>query len=430
MRIIFDPIGIMGDFHPKRGVKFAAGSGYDDIMLDYRVYMFYLLNCAIKGKKPDQPATLELVCDEADIETCIGMFFERCHAEKISCDVAMAPYHYDPLLSKQKRNRVNIFTEEIDLYAVKNCISNGICKLVVHPIIYDINGEEDIIHNKDFYLRLSKEAEGSDLKILIANECKYMNGRYTRGSFSDAEQTVSFIDELNKEAGCDRFGLCFDIGNANICGFNMLEYIRTAGEHISAVILRDCDGDHNDYLLPYSSITNSRCNTDWSGVIRGLRAIDYDGDLIVDIHDSVTEVTHLLRYDLMSLSFKTAKYIGWQIRMEHQIRNYSSRVLFGAGNMCRNYMKYYGREMRPLYTCDNKESLWGRTICGLKIKNPESLKRLQPDCAIIICNIFYSEIEKQLRDMKIKNPVVCFSDEYLPEIAPNSLAGSMCDNVK
>lgn len=82
--------------------------------------------------------------------------------------------------------------------------------------------------------------------------------------------------------------------------------------------------------------------------------------------------------------------------------------------MCRNYMKNYGEEFPPLFTCDNNSSRWGEEFCGLTIKAPEELKKLPPDCAVFICNVYYREIEAQLRSMGIKNPIEYFNDEYMP----------------
>lgn len=69
----------------------------------------------------------------------------------------------------------------------------------------------------------------------------------------------------------------------------------------------------------------------------------------------------------------------------------------------------------PLYTCDNNPHLWGSRLDGLEIHNPEDLKKLDKDTAVFICNIYYREIEQQLRKMGLPNPIVYFNDEYLPQ---------------
>ena len=42
------------------------------------------------------------------------------------------------------------------------------------------------------------------------------------------------------------------------------------------------------------------------------------------------------------------------------------------------------------------------------------LMNLPSDCAIFICNIYDREIEAQLRQMGVENPVEFFNDEYMP----------------
>ena len=101
------------------------------------------------------------------------------------------------------------------------------------------------------------------------------------------------------------------------------------------------------------------------------------------------------------------------MEIESLLEGYDSIVLFGAGNMCRNYMKCYGEKYPPLFTCDNNRQLWGTSFCGLKVKPPEALRDLREDCVVLICNIYYREIESQLREMGIKN-IGFFNDEYMP----------------
>ena len=81
--------------------------------------------------------------------------------------------------------------------------------------------------------------------------------------------------------------------------------------------------------------------------------------------------------------------------------------------MCRNYMKCYGEKYPPLFTCDNNPKLWGTMFESLEVKNPEALKHLPKDCCVVICNIYYREIETQLHEMGIVN-IGYFNDEYMP----------------
>lgn len=115
----------------------------------------------------------------------------------------------------------------------------------------------------------------------------------------------------------------------------------------------------------------------------------------------MTAFSPTLRSGLLAMAKSVAGYFKWQIGMEHVLSRYSSRVLFGAGNMCRNYMKCYGEKYPPRYTCDNNKALWGTDFCSLEVKNPESLRDLDKDCAVIICNVYYKEIKAQQPDKRI-----------------------------
>ena len=80
-------------------------------------------------------------------------------------------------------------------------------------------------------------------------------------------------------------------------------------------------------------------------------------------------------------------------------------------------MERYGTDYRPLFTCDNNPATWGQSTCGIEIKNPQELKYLDPKTAIFICNMYYDEIEDQLAEMKLPNPIERFNDENLPPLS-------------
>lgn len=79
-------------------------------------------------------------------------------------------------------------------------------------------------------------------------------------------------------------------------------------------------------------------------------------------------------------------------------------------------METYGEKYPPLFTCDNNPKLWATEICGLEVRTPEALKDLREDCGIFICNIYYQEIEAQLREMGIHKNIEYFNDEYMPPV--------------
>lgn len=258
--------------------------------------------------------------------------------------------------------------------------------------------------------------------ILLENQCRDLNGHLVRGVFSDSAVTAGWIDELNREVKEERFGFCMDVGVCSLCGQDMHEFAVTMGQRMKAVVLRDCDGHHESSLLPFTCVYNGQPQTDWLSLIRGLREMEFDGKLILSMADTASSFSPLLRPSLLTFARAVAEYVRWQTGIELLLKRYPSIVLFGAGNMCRNYMKCYGEKYPPLFTCDNNQAVWGTLFCGLEVKPPEALKTIPGDCGVFICNIYYREIEKQLQDMGIRN-IEFFNDEYMPSFYFDRLKG-------
>ncbi len=269
---------------------------------------------------------------------------------------------------------------------------------------------------KQFYLSILPHAKENSLTILIPNTCNYYNGTLYRNFLSDPYKLKEFVQELNSEAESEIFKVALDFGTCNLLGQNYHEVLSILGSQIELIMLKDNDGHKGANLMPFSSALGGKSNVDWLGIIRGLREIKYDKAVYIDYMDTYNAAPVSLRGDIICYGKKMADYLSWQIEMEQVIEKYSSRVLFGAGNMCRNYMKCYGEKYTPLYTCDNNKNIWGETFEGLEIKSPEALKELPEETAIFLCNMYYDEIESQLREMGLKNPIERFNDEYMPSM--------------
>lgn len=304
--------------------------------------------------------------------------------------------------------------------------------LIVQPFYTD-DKADPFDFNLDFLIEIASYFVESNLSILLENQCKNVNGHYVRGFCSDEVEAVNFIDKLNNLAEekygqrivngeeIPYFGFCMNTGTCNLCGQNMYDFVVTLGSRIKAVILRDCNGNQDTSMLPFTCVNDNTSQTDWLNLIRGLRKIRFDGELIMDFSDTAAAFSPILKPQLLVLAKSIADYFKWQIEIESLLDKYPSRVLFGAGNMCRNYMKNYGEKYPPLFTCDNNKKIWGQTFEGLEIKNPECLKDVPSDTAIFICNVFYREIEEQLRGMGLKNPIEYFNDEYMPSFHYNRI---------
>lgn len=452
MNIVCAPQGLVDPERPGRRVGDIAAAGFEGVMLD-----------AFMCCPPDE-FELRGVHPESLYES-MKPFLDRCGQEGLLMPIARAPH--------PKRNTKRSDLKEVLLQLVKEsirvCEKAGCGYLIVDPLFAGIgnrgtgcegignrkSGCEGIGNrrtgcegigsgetrcegigsreagcagiesgktrsgmewevNREYYLSLAKAAEESRVMILLQNQCREHNGHLMRGICADAEEAAAWVDALNEAAGRECFGFCMDTGVCSLCGQNIREYAAALGARMKAVVLRDCDGHYETSMLPFTCTNCGSSATDWLGVVRGLREIDFDGLLIMDLGTTAEAFSRLLHPQLLQLAYGVAEFFKWQVSMKRVLKKYDTRVLFGAGNMCRNFMKCYGDEFPPLFTCDNNRERWGERFEGLEIKAPESLKELSPDCAIFICNIYYREIEEQLREMGIRNPIEYFNDEYMP----------------
>lgn len=403
--------GIVDYKHPRQGSRDIIGAGFESVMLDISMFCspgeLENLGKPIRKRKKDEILISEHPEKLADsAKAVLYQMIEK--AVRISA--VTAPY----LQRDTKRHDLSGLLEQLAEECIRMCGRIGCKNLIIRPLFAGIPEKKLWKENKRYYLKLAQEAERNYVMILLENQCRDINGHLVRGICSDGQEAARWVDSLNEAAGEERFGFCIDVGACNLCGQNMYDFVQALGKRIKAVVLRDCDGTNESSMLPFTCVRQGQPQTDWLNLIRGLREIGFDGKLIVDLQDTAASFSPILRPELVRMAKSVADYFKWQIEIENLLKKYPARVLFGAGNMCRNYMKCYGEKYPPLFTCDNNSALWESEFCGLSVKDPESLKKLAPDCVIFICNIYYREIEEQLRNMGIGNPIEFFNDEYMP----------------
>lgn len=419
MNISVSPAGITNPRVPRQGLQDIADAGFHSIFLEMGMC------CPPQeleraGMADKEEAGQSEGVSAVEQPGMLGLQFARmegqCREKGLGIPVARAPY----LLRETKRTDLWERMMQIHEESVRYCGTLGCGYLVVRPwqehtgfALPKTSLGSEWEANRTYYLRLAAIAREHRVMLLLENQCRWVNGHLVRGVCSDGREAAEWIDRLNEETGEERFGFCMDVGVCNLCGQDMHEFACALGSRIKAVILRDCDGHQENSLLPFTCSVQGKQQTDWLGLIRGLRDISFDGELVMDMSGTAAGFSPLLRPHLISLAKATAEYFCWQAGIEAQLKKNSLVVLFGAGNMCRNYMKCYGEKYPPLFTCDNNEKLWGTSFCGLEVKPPKALKKLPQGCVVLICNIYYREIERQLRELGVEN-IGFFNDEYMP----------------
>lgn len=311
-----------------------------------------------------------------------------------------------------KRTDLNGLMLQIGKDCIRACAGTGCEYIVIQPLFAGIPKVDLWRENHHYYAVLGQLAKQAGMKILMENQCGYANGRLARGICADFAAAAGWIDELNGELEEEVFGFCLDTCACSLCRQDMGVVASELGTRLKAVLIRECDGLREASRIPFTGKNVAGHPMDWQGLIRGLRRIEFDGILIMDGGDTMQGLSHLLRPYAYPLMRSVADYLKWQIGMERCIKGYPARVLFGAGNMCRQYMACYGEQYPPLFISDNNASLWGTRAYGVEIKPPEELKDLPKGCVVIICNTYYEEIVGQLKSIGVKR-IGAFSDEYL-----------------
>lgn len=303
--------------------------------------------------------------------------------------------------------------EKTAMETMKLCKEAECKKLIASPPYPRAREGREYAENYNYYMKIAKEAKKYNICLLLESQIKVIGGHIIRDFLAEPSEAAEFIDKLNSSAGFEAFGFCMNTAVCDLCGHDMNAFVTVLGNRLKAVKLSDSDKRSSMGILPFTSAINDMMHTDWLGLIRGLRSIDFDGELIVEYSNTRRAFPPLLKPEIFRLARLVGDYFKWQVQIEQSMKKYQKRVLFGAGNMCRNYMKNYGEKYPPLFTCDNNPKLWGTIFEGLEVKNPEELKKLSSDCGVFICNIYYREIETQLREMGIEN-IEYFNDEYMP----------------
>ena len=408
MQILCSTDGIVNGELPKPGIRNILKGGFSEIVLNISKYA---LDYDYSKYKPWQE--YEIYSNPQKLKKLVKPVLDACNKSKLTMPAAYINFQLsDMSIEDNLGDTLTNLGEE----AAKIAAETGCKHLIVSPLSANIIGVDTWVANRQYYLHIAEVLKGRQITILLENQTKNLGGHLVRGLCSDEVEAAEWIDSLNEAVGKEIFGFNLDVGTCNLCGQNMQEFILSLGQRLKIVTLRDNDGNQNSSMLPFTAVYEGTSRTNWQNLIYGLRKVDFDGLFVVQMEDTAAVFSTLIRAELIKLSKIVAEYIVWQVSIEALLRKHKSRVLFGAGNMCKGYMECYGDKYPPLFTCDNNKALWNTEYCGLQVKSPEELKKLPEDCAIFICNIYYNEIEKQLQEMGIKNPIERFNDEYLPAI--------------
>ena len=84
--------------------------------------------------------------------------------------------------------------------------------------------------------------------------------------------------ELVDNLTCDRVGICWDTGHANLMDIDQAKAIRQMGERLKVTHI------HNNFKFYDLHLTPDNGNIDWKSVMTALAEVGYDGPLTLETH--------------------------------------------------------------------------------------------------------------------------------------------------
>ena len=163
--------------------------------------------------------------------------------------------------------------------------------IVVHPEVDrrccgDAYREESRASILRGYAKLIPAAKEAGVIICVEN----MHTTWPRSQghapmyLSSAEDLISVVNELNDMAGEKCFGICLDIGHANLYNNAAPGMIRILGDQLTCLHVHDNDFHYDRHIMPYMG------NTDINGTFRALREIGYQGDITFECEFSIQDL--------------------------------------------------------------------------------------------------------------------------------------------
>ena len=195
------------------------------------------------------------------------------------------------------------------------------CRYVVaHPVYVDAcrTEEEDLKVNFDLFVTYADLLRETGVVLCIENAYYYYRGRIISCSGSNSSFLVRLVEELNRAAGAECYGLCYDVGHANITGKDHYQEITAYGDHLKVLHIHDTDGTHDTHLIPYTARYLDRQGTDWEGMMKALARINFCGCINFESDGGVNGFPLEVKKDALRLNASIGKYFAARIEKYKQ----------------------------------------------------------------------------------------------------------------
>ncbi len=290
----------------EKGYAAIKNAGFDaiDWNLDHAVKYGDLVNGTFKGtsileKSLDE--VIEYYAEELAVIRKNGLEIFQAHAPFPSY-VFKYPDTLEYMIKALKRN-------------IEYCDYAGIPNLVVHVIQRDWGDTsvtpEDIEElNTKLYSSFIPEllACKNKVTVCVENSCAWRTkpdgiNEYATDEFSFPEYSAYFVDKLNKMAGKEVFGCCFDTGHANLVKKGPAENIETLGKRLKVLHVHDNEGILDEHIMPFTGTVN------WNEFCAALKKINYDGVISFESFKS-NDKGYFFSEEMCCLMLETTAKIG------------------------------------------------------------------------------------------------------------------------
>ncbi len=153
------------------------------------------------------------------------------------------------------------------------------------------------------------------ITICIENLYTGIGEHLMEGPCCDARKAAERIDRVNERYGAEVLGFCFDTGHANLIGLDMEDFITTLGDRLKVLHIHDNDGVSDLHQIPFTftKTRENKASTDWSGFIRGLRAVHFQGTLSFETAPVLESFPKELKQDTLQFIVKIGEYFAGKI---------------------------------------------------------------------------------------------------------------------
>ena len=188
--------------------------------------------------------------------------------------------------------------------------------LVVHPIHVGehISDDEAFAVNFEHFKGFCDILTRTGVTMCIENAYYYVNGRINCACESNAEFLIRLVEALNEFAGGECFAICYDTGHGNITGKDHYRELLVYGKHLRVLHIHDTDGVHDTHLIPYTGRYLDRQATDWTGILKGLAKIDYDGCISFESDSGIFGMPEEVRPAAINLNASIGKFFDRKIK--------------------------------------------------------------------------------------------------------------------